>query len=494
MLESNKKIITHDCKSLYKTLDSAGSHYRGVYHDIMLSSYVLNAAGSFDLPHLALEYLGLASISEGSEAQVIYAIYEKITEKLSEIGDSEKLLYDIEMPLAAVLADMEIAGFRIDTDGLKKYGENLDMLAKDLENRIYFSAGREFNINSPAQLGSVLFETLGLPAGKKTKSGSYSTGADILEKLRPHHPIIEDILEYRKVTKLKSTYVEGLIKVADDSGRVHSCFNQTGTTTGRLSSSEPNLQNIPIRTELGRELRKFFVPEGEDHRLIDADYSQIELRVLASISGDEAMTSAFISGEDIHASTASTVFGVPKNSVTTEMRKRAKAINFGIVYGMGEFSLAEDLGISRAQAKKYIESYLSGYPMVCAYLDGIVKDAYEHGYVTTLFGRRRYIPELAGQNKNLKHFGERVAKNSPIQGTAADIIKIAMINTSKKLKESGIDARLILQVHDELILEAHKDCADQAARILEECMENAVTLGVPLLAKASIGKTWFDNK
>lgn len=494
LISSNKKIITHDAKALYKKLHEAGIEYRNAHHDIMLSAYVLNPASSFDLPRLALEYLGAVSVPEGSEAQVIYTIYEKISEKLKEIPEAERLLYHIEMPLSAHLADMEINGFRIDVEGLKEYGENLSMLLSDLENRIYFSAGEEFNINSPAQLGKILFEKLGLPAAKKTKTGGYSTNAEILEKLRMSHPIVEDILEYRKVAKLKGTYVDGFFKVADSEGKVHSCFNQTGTVTGRLSSSEPNLQNIPIRTELGRELRKFFIPKNDDYRLIDADYSQIELRVLAAISGDEAMIRAFTSGTDIHTSTAATVFGVHPESVTSEMRKRAKAINFGIVYGMGEFSLAEDLGITRAQAKKYIESYLSSYPAVCEYLENIVAEAYDKGFVTTLFGRRRYIPELAQQNKNLKNFGERVAKNSPIQGTAADIIKIAMINTGDRLKESGIDARLILQVHDELILEAHKDHADEAAKILEECMENAISLGVPLIAKASIGKTWFDNK
>ncbi len=494
LLMSGKKIITYDSKVLYKKLHESGIEYRNAYHDIMLSAYVLNPASGFDLPRLALEYIGAVSLPSGSEAQVIYAIYEKIAEKLKEIPEAERLLCHIEMPLAAHLADMEINGFRIDTKGLKEYGEKLSILLSDLENRIYFSAGEEFNINSPSQLGKILFEKLGLPAEKKTKTGGYSTNAEILEKLRMGHPIVDDILEYRKVAKLKGTYVDGFFKVADDEGKVHSCFNQTGTVTGRLSSSEPNLQNIPIRTELGRELRKFFIPKNDDYRLIDADYSQIELRVLAAISGDEAMIRAFTSGTDIHTSTAATVFGVHPEAVTVEMRKRAKAINFGIVYGMGEFSLSEDLGITRAQAKKYIESYLSSYPAVCEYLENIVAEAYEKGYVTTLFGRRRYIPELAQQNKNLKNFGERVAKNSPIQGTAADIIKIAMINTGDRLKESGIDARLILQVHDELILEAHKDCADEAAKILEECMENAISLGVPLVAKASIGKTWFDNK
>ncbi|MBR4295529.1 MAG: DNA polymerase I [Clostridia bacterium] len=493
--QNDIRIITYDAKSLYKVLQDCGIYYRSAYSDIMLASYVLNAAaGKFDLDRLALEYISLASLPEKSKGYVIYKIHEAICQKMKEDNNLEKLLYEIEMPLAAVLADMEIVGFRTDAEGLRKYGDELDTLAEDLEKRIYFSAGCEFNINSPMQLGEVLFDKLGLPAQKKTKTGGYSTGAEILEKLRPYHPIIEDILEYRKVTKLKSTYVEGLIKVADENGRVHSCFNQTGTATGRLSSSEPNLQNIPIRTELGRELRKFFVPKNNDYVLIDADYSQIELRVLASISEDKAMTEAFISGEDIHASTAAKVFSVPASAVTGEMRKRAKAINFGIVYGMGEFSLSEDLGISRAQAKKYIESYFAGYPAISAYLEDVVKSAYENGYVTTLFGRRRYIPELAGQNKNLKHFGERVAKNSPIQGTAADIIKIAMINTAKKLKDSGIDARLILQVHDELIIEASRDCATEAAKILEDCMENAIKLSVPLVAKASIGETWFDNK
>ncbi len=494
LLFGSKKIVTYDAKSLYKKLHEAGIEYRNAHLDIMLASYVLNPASSFDLPKLALEFIGAVSIPEGFEAQVIYSVYEKISEKLKEIPEAERLLYHIEMPLAGHLADMEINGFRIDTKGLREYGEKLSMLLSDLENRIYFSAGEEFNINSPSQLGKILFEKLGLPAEKKTKTGGYSTNAEILEKLRAAHPIVDDILEYRKVAKLKGTYVDGFFKVADTHGKVHSCFNQTGTVTGRLSSSEPNLQNIPIRTELGRELRKFFIPQDDDYRLIDADYSQIELRVLAAISGDEAMINAFTSGTDIHTSTAATVFGVHREAVTSEMRKRAKAINFGIVYGMGEFSLAEDLGITRAQAKKYIESYLSSYPAVCEYLENIVAEAYNKGFVTTLFGRRRYIPELAQQNKNLKNFGERVAKNSPIQGTAADIIKIAMINTGDRLKESGINARLILQVHDELILEAHKDCADEAAKILEECMENAISLGVPLIAKASIGKTWFDNK
>ena len=332
-----------------------------------------------------------------------------------------------------------------------------------------------------------------LPAYKKTKTG-YSTDAETLQKLSAIHPIVEEILDYRQVTKLKSTYADGLVKAADENGRVHSVFNQTGTATGRLSSSEPNLQNIPVRTELGREFRKYFVPQGEDYVLIDADYSQIELRVLAHISEDENMIGAFLSGEDIHTMTASRVFGIAPSEVTPELRKRAKAVNFGILYGIGEYSLSEDLGISRAQAKRYIESYLAGFPKISEYLSNVKETARRDGYVTTLFGRKRRIAELSSSNKNLQHFGERVAMNSPIQGTAADIIKLAMVRVDQKLKESGIDARLILQVHDELLIEAHKDCAEQAYKMLVDCMENCVDFKVPLKVGASVGKTWFEAK
>ena len=358
--------------------------------------------------------------------------------------------------------------------------------------RIYFYAGGEFNINSPKQLGEVLFERLGLPSSKKTKSG-YSTSADVLEKLRKY-PIVEDILDYRKVTKLKGTYTDGLQKVADKNCRIHTNFKQTGTATGRLSSTDPNLQNIPIRTELGRELRRFFIPENEDYVIIDADYSQIELRLLANISDDKNMIDAFLSGEDIHTSTASAVFDVPLDAVTSELRKRAKAVNFGIMYGIGEYSLSQDLGISVAQATRYIESYLASYPEIDAYLKETIQKAYNDGYVTTIFGRRRYISELKAQNRNLKSFGERVAMNSPIQGSAADIIKIAMINVSRKLKESNIDARLILQVHDELLIEANKNCVAEAFEILKTEMENAVSLKVPLDVDIHIGENWFECK
>ncbi len=487
------KLVCHNCKQIYEKLNSFGVCFRDCFFDTMLAAYVLNSASkSFSLDSLVSEYLGEELGEECYHSYYISKLYEKTLEAIKE-QKTECLLFDIEIPLAAVLCEMELLGFRIDRDGLSGYGDTLSEVEESLTSRIYFSAGEEFNINSPKQLGEILFTKLGLPAGKKTKTG-YSTNADILEKLRPYHPIIEDILYYRQVAKLKSTYVEGLLKVADENGRIHSSFNQTGTVTGRLSSSEPNLQNIPIRTELGRELRKFFVPKSSDYVLVDADYSQIELRLLAAISGDEAMISAFRSGEDIHTSTAMAVFGVTKDEVTAELRKRAKAVNFGIVYGIGDFSLSQDLGITKKQAKQYIDSYLAGYPLVDKYLKDIIKTAYDNGYVSTLFGRRRYIPELQGQNKMLKSFGERVAMNSPIQGSAADIIKIAMVNVNKELRESGIDAHLILQVHDELILEAHKDCCEKAAEILQQCMEKAIQIDVPLVAEANVGNTWFDSK
>jgi DNA polymerase-1 len=340
-------------------------------------------------------------------------------------------------------------------------------------------------------LGEVLFERLMLPAAKKTKTG-YSTDAETLEKLRPYHPIIEDILEYRQVAKLRGTYAEGLVKAADAEGKIHTNFKQTGTATGRLSSSDPNLQNIPIKTELGREFRRFFLAESEDYVLIDADYSQIELRLLAAISGDATMQESFREGTDIHTTTASKVFGVSPEQVTVELRKRAKAVNFGIVYGIGDFSLATDLGISRANAREYIDGYLATYPAVDAYLKNIIKEAYDKGYVTTEFGRRRYIPELAEKNKMRRNFGERVAMNSPIQGTAADVIKIAMIRVAEKLKETGLDARLILQVHDELLLEARRDLADEVRTLLKTEMENAVKLAVPLEAEVGVGENWYE--
>ncbi len=487
----SKKIVAYDCKSLYKALEDKGIVWRDCYFDVMLGAYVDDSSRSgYPMESLVGAYLGDAHDPSVPDALYAAKMWHKIEERLSESGQLE-LLYNIEMPLAAVLCDMENEGFTINREGIAAYGEELDEIARSLEFRIFMAAGGEFNINSPKQLGEVLFERLMLPAGKKTKTG-YSTGAEILERLRKYHPIIDDILEYRQVTKLKSTYVEGLLKAADGDGKCHTTFKQTGTATGRLSSVNPNLQNIPIRTEAGRRFREYFIAKNADRVLIDADYSQIELRVLAHVSGDENMIGAFLSGEDIHTATSCRVFGVSPEDVTVEMRKRAKAVNFGILYGMGEYSLAEDLKISRAQAKEYIDSYLSSYPAIDEYLHNVAKDARADGYVTTMLGRRRYIPELAASNKNMQAFGERVARNSPIQGSSADIIKIAMINVAKKLRESGYDAKLLLQVHDELLIESARACADAVLELLKTEMENAVSLSVPLKVEANIGENWLE--
>ena len=488
---AGKQVICYDCKTIYRALSAQGCDWHGCHFDVMLAAWVDDPGqGSYAPDRLTVAYLGEIYKPELPLALYALRMYEPLSQKLRESGQ-HALLMDIEMPLAGVLASMEDRGCMVDREGIARYGALLDAHVEQLEERIHFTAGGPFNINSPKQLGEVLFERLGLPAGKKTKTG-YSTNAEVLEKLKKYHPIIEDILEYRQMTKLRSTYVEGLLSVADEQGRIHTTFKQTGTATGRLSSAEPNLQNIPIRTELGRELRRYFIPESSDYVLLDADYSQIELRLLAVISDDEAMKQAFIEGEDIHTATACRVFGVAPDQVTVELRKRAKAVNFGIVYGMGEFSLAEDLHISRAAAKEYIDGYMASYPGVSAYLSGVIKQAYEDGYVTTEFGRRRAIPELAAQNKNLKHFGERVAMNSPIQGTAADIIKIAMIRVDDALRKSGYDARLILQVHDELIVECHKDCRDEVLAILKHEMEHAATFSVLMLVDAKWGKDWYE--
>ena len=404
----------------------------------------------------------------------------------------QKLLEEMEIPLAQVLARMENIGFLVDGESIRVYGERLETEIEALQKQIYEEVGYEFNINSPKQLGDALFVKLGLPSGKKTKTG-YSTNAEILEKLRYDHPAVELVLHYRTLTKLKSTYCEGMLKVIGPDGRIHSNFNQTETRTGRISSTEPNLQNIPVRTELGRELRKFFLAK-EGWVLVDADYSQIELRVLAHIAHDENMIKAFQDKEDIHTITASQVFGMPPEMVTPLMRSRAKAVNFGIVYGIGAFSLSKDINVSRKEAQRYIDDYLTLYSGVDRYMKEVVEKAKEDGYVETLFHRRRYLPELTASNFNLRAFGERVARNMPIQGTAADIIKIAMVRVDRRLKRENMRARLILQVHDELIVEAPEDEAEQAARILTEEMEGAVSLTVPMVAEASVGKTWYDAK
>jgi len=484
------RITAYDVKSIYEAADKLGVRFRNIGEDIMLAAYVLDSQGGHDIDRLSMKYLGTDIPDTVSKAVVVKNIADVVLAKL-QTNSSEKLYREIELPLAGVLADMEEAGFCIDMQGLADYGEKLKEEADALAERIYFLAGEEFNINSPKQLGNILFEKLKLPSGKKTKTG-YSTNAEILEKLASKHPIVSDILDYRQLTKLIGTYVVGLLKLATEEGRIHTNFKQTGTATGRLSSAEPNLQNIPVRTDAGRELRKFFLPR-KGYKLISADYSQIELRLLACIANDEAMLSAFKSGTDIHTSTASAVFGVPVDMVSPILRKRAKAVNFGIVYGIGEYSLSQDLDISVKQAKEYIESYLASYPGVSAYLRDIVKYATEHGSVDTLYGRTRYIPEIQSKNGVMRKFGERVAMNSPIQGSAADIIKIAMLNVSNRLENSDIDAKLILQVHDELIIEARADQAEKAAQILKEEMENAVQLPIPLTVDLSIGDRWYET-
>lgn len=500
-------IISCDTKALCTLCEDDTLHFG---FDCALAAYIDNSAmrtisdlpsGSRDGVRYTLEklvgYCTKDTSIDTSEpekcAASLYNIAEVLKKRLND-SDCLSLLYNIEQPLAAVLSDIERRGFKIDPAGLLHFSDALGHAADELRAQIYALAGCEFNINSPKQLGEVLFERLKLPGGKKTKSG-YSTAAEILEKLAPFYPIVALILNYRHATKLKSTYADALPELADKNGIVRTSFNQTGTATGRLSSSSPNLQNIPIRTELGHELRRYFIPHGDGRVLIDADYSQIELRLLAGLSGDENMIRAFSEGKDIHADTASRVFNVPFDEVTPELRKRAKAVNFGIVYGISDFSLAQDLGVSKKEAAAFIDEYLKNYPKIKKYLDESIEKAKRDGYVTTYFGRRRLIPELSSGKAMLKKFGERVAMNSPIQGTAADVIKLAMIKTHTALKTAGLDAAMILQVHDELILDSAESCADEALALLKQAMESALSdFPVPLTCETSVGKTWFDCK
>ena len=488
---AERKLVISDCKSFYHAADRIGMPHGKAFFDPMLAAYVLNSgSGKYQIPDLVDEYLNTKCDTTLPEAYYAVRLYEVLLERLKKTGE-EKLLFDIEMPLSTVLYEMEKTGFQIDRASISAFEEKLRSDEERLENECYALAGMTFNLNSPKQLGEVLFEKMYLPCDKKSKKG-YSTSAEVLEKLRPYSPIIDKILEYRTISKLRSTYAVGLLKEADENGRVHTTFRQTGTATGRLSSAEPNLQNIPIRTDLGRAFRKFFVPLEKDRVLIDADYSQIELRLLANISGDEHMISAFHSDVDIHTATASRVFGVPESEVTPELRKRAKAVNFGILYGIGPHSLSEDLHITMGQAKAFIENYKAAYPVMTAYLDTVIQKAREDGFVKTIFGRRRMIPELSSQNKILQKFGERVAMNSPIQGSAADLIKIAMIHVFERLKGEGLDAKLILQVHDELILDASRKDAEKALEILKEEMENVLDMPVKCIVEANIGKTWYE--
>lgn len=481
--------ICWSSKEILHLAKECSLEFKSPPQDVSLLAYVCSPADNgVSFGKVVLDNLGVSA--SNITPSLLPSLYEKLTEKLTP---AQKRLYEyIELPLAKVLCDMEYYGFEVDKTALDSFGESLERAIVEEEEAIWALAGEKFNINSPKQLGQILFEKLMLPHYRKTKSG-YSTDVSVLEKLIDYHPIIELILDYRKDSKLKNTYCDGLGKQISDDGRIHTTFKQTQTLTGRLSSAEPNLQNIPVRSEKGKELRKFFVAD-EGCVLIDADYSQIELRVLASVSYDETLIDAFINDADIHTVTASQVFGVPHDSVTEEMRKRAKAVNFGIIYGIGDYSLSQDLKIPRKTAAEYIKNYLDKYSGVREYLETAKREAREKGYVETIFGRRRYIPELAVSNKNLQAFGERVAMNTPIQGAAADLIKIAMIRTEKMLKEAGLKSRLILQIHDELIIEAPIEEAERAKSILREAMQGAAELNVPLKVDIGIGKSWYDAK
>ena len=495
------KKYTHDVKPLYAALYRQNIGLVQVEMDTMLAGYLLNPSSSnYEIERMATEY-GVEQPQMDSQlieqdsmvkwAAIYPALYRVIDDKISQ-NTQHKLLHEIELPLAKVLAQMEELGFAVDKAGIAEYGEIMQNKIDRLQDLVYEEVGYQFNLNSPKQLGEALFIKLGLPAGKKTKTG-YSTNAEVLEKLRYEHPVVELILEYRTLAKIKSTYCDGLLKVVEEDGRIHSSFNQTETRTGRISSTEPNLQNIPVRTDVGRELRKFFVAK-EGCVLVDADYSQIELRVLAHVANDSGMIEAFKENDDIHRNTAAQVFHMPREMVTPLMRSRAKAVNFGIIYGIGAFSLAKNIGVTRKEAEEYIKTYLDHFSGVRNYMTNVVEHAKETGYVETLFGRRRYLPELSSSNFNLRSFGERVAMNMPIQGTAADIIKIAMIRVVHRLEKEGLRARLILQVHDELIVEAPEEEAPLVQQLLTEEMEQAIHLSVPMVAEATIGQTWYDAK
>lgn len=495
VLKSENKKYVYSSKELFAYADKIGFEIKNLVFDVTLASYLLNPnSSSYDIDKLNGEYEVETYDGEDEFLCNIAPMIDlcNILEKKIEQCNQKKLLNEIEIPLSNVLARMENLGFAVDKQGIEDFGKMLKENIENLKSEIYNSVGREFNINSPKQLGVALFEDLALPCKKKTKSG-YSTSADVLESLKNQHPVVSMVLQYRTLSKLNSTYCEGLLKVIGDDGRIHSSFNQTETRTGRISSTEPNLQNIPVRTELGREMRKFFTAR-EGWVLVDADYSQIELRVLADISGDKNMIDAFKNNQDIHAITASQVFNMPLDFVTGEMRSRAKAVNFGIVYGIGAYSLAKDIGVTNKEAKNYIESYLKHYSGIDKYMHDVVEKAKDTGYVETVFGRRRYLPELSASNGMTRAFGERVARNAPIQGTAADIIKIAMIKVDKRLTEENLEARLVLQVHDELIVECPSHESMRVAMILQEEMEKAVSLSVPLVADSAVGKTWYDAK
>lgn len=492
------KKYCHNGKELIWLCHLLGLKFKPVAFDTMIASYLLNPAA----PNQALEDVTLEHLNEmlpkgqgelPAKASCILQLARLLGEKL-KIQEQDRLYYDIEIPLVQILAEMEIEGVAVDKLQLEAMSEELGLLLTGLEKEIYNLAGREFNINSPKQLGKVLFEDLNLPVLKKTKTG-YSTDAGVLEELEASHEVVAKILEYRQLMKLKSTYTDGLKDLVNPAtGRLHTTFHQTVTATGRLSSSEPNLQNIPIRLELGRLIRKFFTPSRDDNLLLTADYSQIELRILAHISGDPVLIKAFREGEDIHTRTASEVFGAPLEEVTREMRDRAKAVNFGIVYGLSDFGLARDIKVGRQTARLYIENYFARYAGVKSYIDRVIQEARANGYVTTLLNRRRYLPDLFSPNRVMRNAAERTAMNTPIQGSAADIIKLAMVNISRELAEHGLKAKMILQVHDELIFDTPAIEIEQLKELVKRCMENALTLDVPLVVDLKSGKNWYDVK
>ena len=491
---SGKDLIFHDSKTTMHQLAGLGIGFGPCVFDTALAAYDLNPSqAEYPVSKLATNFLG-ASVEDGDPAACAQALWQlrPILEQELEKCGMTALYRDMELPLCSVLYRMEKEGIAIDETTLNAFGRMLSERIDECEKLIYSYSGGPFNINSTKQLGQLLFEKLGLPPVKKTKTG-YSTNADVLEKLKGKHPIIPAIMDYRMLTKLKSTYADGLMKQVGPDGRIHPTFQNLVTATGRLSSTEPNLQNIPVRTDLGAEIRKMFVPK-EGCVLVDADYSQIELRVLAHIAGDEAMQKAFREGTDIHTVTAAQVFAVPVEQVTALQRRHAKAVNFGIVYGISEFSLAEDIGVSRYEAKAYIENYLNTYRGVRDYMKQVVEQAREQGCTQTLYGRRRYIPELKSSNFNIRSGAERIALNTPIQGTAADIIKLAMIRVEQALEEAFPEAKLLLQVHDELIVECPEEQAEQVAQLVSQQMQSAAALSVPLTAEANIGKSWYDAK
>ena len=490
----SSSVICYDGKSLWHRLDKAGiSANLTTYIDIMMYEYVINpGSGNAGVASLASMFLHKTVSRTEPAAHLLYELESVLSERVREDG-LEKILYELELPLIPVLAECEKTGFKIDSRGITEFGEALEELAGELAEKIYAAAGEEFNLNSPKQLGEVLYDKLGLSNGQRGGKAARSTDAQTLEEMRNQSPIIDDILEYRHVTKLRGTYTTALTEVADENERIHTDFKQALTATGRLSSAEPNLQNIPIRTKMGRQMRRFFIAE-KGYSLVDADYSQIELRLLAHISDDYNMCEAFRTGEDIHRKTAAAVFGIPEEFVTEDMRKRAKAVNFGIVYGIGGYSLAKDIGTTVPEATRYIKSYLLNYPFIDAYLEDVVREATELGYTKTPMGRRRYIPELRAAKAPLRAFGKRVAMNAPIQGAAADVMKLAMIRVADAIKREGLDARLVMQVHDELIVEAKDECVEAVKVLVKREMEGAVKLSVPLTVDVSVGKNWLEQE